>query len=64
MSPPPGDVKVKIGVNDKGPVVALAPQPKEAGSFASEPGTYPEGFRGQIEAQVNGEAVKLPFLFR
>jgi hypothetical protein len=64
MAPPPTDVKVQIGVDDKSTVVALAPQPKEAGLFASEPGMYPDGFRGQIEAQVNGEAVKLPFLFR
>ena len=64
MSPAPIDVKVQLGIDDKSPAVALAPQPKEAGLFASEPGTYPEGFRGQIEAKVNGEPVKVPFMFR
>ncbi len=64
MSPAPGDVKVQVGTDDKAPAVALVPQPKEAGLFASEPGTYPEGLRGQVEAKVNGEAVKVPFMFR
>jgi hypothetical protein len=64
MSEAPSDVKVHIGIDENGAVVALAPQPKEAGLFASEPGAYPEGFRGQIEAKVNGEPVKVPFLFR
>jgi hypothetical protein len=64
MRPAPSDVKVQIGIEDKSTVVGLAPQPKEAGSFASDPGIYPDGLRGQIEARVNGEAIKVPFLFR
>jgi hypothetical protein len=64
MSPAPSEVKVKIGTDDKGPGVALAPRPEEAGLFASEPGPYPEGFRGRIEAKVNGDSVQVPFMFR
>jgi hypothetical protein len=64
MTPAPSDVRVRLGTGDDGSVVALAPEPKEAGLFASEPGAYPEGFRGQIEAKVNGEPIKVQFLFR
>ena len=64
MSPAPTDVKVQLGVDEKTPPVVLAPEPKEAGLFASEPGMYPDGFRGQIEAKINGEPVKAPFLIR
>lgn len=64
MSPPPSDVRVQVGIDDKSPAVELSPQPKEAGLFASEPGMYPDGFRGQVEAKVNGEPVKVPFMFR
>ena len=64
MSPAPTDVKIQLGVNDKTPPVVLAPEPKEAGLFASEPGMYPDGFRGQIEAKINGEPVKAPFMIR
>ena len=64
MTPAPSDVKVRVGIDDKDSVVALAPQPSDAGSFASEPGAYTKGFRGQIETRVNGEPVMVPFIFR
>jgi hypothetical protein len=64
MSPGPSDVKVHVRIEDKSIVVALAPQPREAGSFVFDPGIYPEGLRGRIEAKVHGEAVEVPFLFR
>ena len=64
MSPAPSDVKVTIGTEEKASAVALAPQTSEAGLYASEPGPYPDGFRGQIEARVNGGPVTVPFLFR
>ena len=64
MTPAPTDVKVRVGIDDKSPIVALPAQPGETGLFASEPGAYTEGFRGQIETRVNGEPVKVPFMFR
>ena len=45
---PPSDVKVKVGTGEQSPVHfrpgwAL---PKQSGKYASEPGTFPDGFRG------------------
>jgi hypothetical protein len=64
MSPPPTDVKVKVGTGAGSPTFGLAPQPKEKGKFASEPAELPEGFRGQLEATVNGEPVSVGFAIR
>jgi len=64
LSPGPTEVKVKLGTGEKSPVVDLSPEPKEAGNYASEPGTYPEGFNGQLDAKVNGEAVQASFVLR
>jgi hypothetical protein len=64
LSPGPTEVKVKLGTGEKSPVVDLSPEPKEAGKYASEPGTYPEGFNGQLDAKVNGEAVQASFVLR
>jgi hypothetical protein len=64
MSPGPSDVKVKLGTGEKGAVVDLSPDPKAAGKFASEPGTFPEGFNGQLDANVKGEAIQVSFSIR
>jgi hypothetical protein len=64
MSPAPTEVKVKIGTSATGAVVSLAPQPKEAGMFASDPGTYPDGFRGEVTAKIGGESTQISFLIR
>jgi len=64
MDPAPSEVRVKIGMQEKDSVVALAPQAREAGLYASESGPYPEGLRGELEAKLNGDPVRLPFLFR
>jgi hypothetical protein len=64
MSPGPTEVKVKMGTAEKSPVVDLSPEPKEAGKYASEPGSYRDGFNGQLDAKVNGEAVQVSFVLR
>ena len=51
MSPGPSDVKVKVGTGEKSPVLDLSPLPKESGKYASEPGTFPDGFRGRARRQ-------------
>jgi hypothetical protein len=53
------DVKIKIGTGENGRVVDLAAEPREAGKFASMAGEYPEGFAGQLAANLNGEAVEV-----
>jgi hypothetical protein len=64
MSPAPTDVKIKVGTAAGSPTFALTPQPKEQGKFASEPADIPEGFRGQLEATINGAPVQLPYAIR
>ena len=64
MTPGPSDVRVKLGTAETSPVVDLSPQPKESGKYASEPGTYRDGFNGQLDAKVNGEAVQVSFVVR
>jgi hypothetical protein len=65
MNPEPSDIKVTIGTDEKATAVKLALEDvKQAGRYASEPGPYPEGFRGELEARLNGETVKVPILFR
>ncbi len=64
MSPGPSEVKVKLGTDENNSVVVLSNQTKEPGLYASEPGPYPEGIRGQIEARFDGDPVPVPFLFR
>jgi hypothetical protein len=64
MSPGPTDVKIKIGMGENGRTVDLAPEPKEAGKYATAAGDYPEGFAGELEATVNGAAVQVPFRVR
>ncbi len=64
MSPPPTDVKVTLGAGGSGAVVNLLPQPSDPGQFASEPGDYPDGLRGQIDFQLDGKPVQATFLFR
>jgi hypothetical protein len=67
MSPAPTDVTVKVGFGPESPAVPLSPRAKGADSpsgFASTPGPYPSGFRGQLSAKIGGEAVEAPFLFR
>ena len=56
MNPGPTEVKIKIGMEADARVVDLAPEAK-AGRYGSAAGDYPEGFAGQIEAKLNGEAV-------
>jgi hypothetical protein len=64
MSPGPSEVKVKVGTGEKSPVLNLSPLPKESGKYASEPGTFPDGFKGELDAKVNGEAVQTSFTIR
>ena len=64
LSPSPSDVKVKVGTAEKSPVLDLLPSPKESGMFASEPGTFPDGFRGELDAKLSGESVQIPFTIR
>jgi hypothetical protein len=66
MSPAPTDVKVKFGTGSDSPVVPLEPQAKagDGSGFASQPGFYPSGFRGQLEAKINGEPVEATFVVR
>jgi hypothetical protein len=64
LSPAPTDVKVKIGTAEKGTLVSLAPEAKAGGKYASEPGDFPDGFQGRLEANVNGEAVQAAFKLR
>jgi hypothetical protein len=64
LTPAPTDVKVKLGTGEKSAVVSLSPEPKAAGKYASEPGTYPDGFNGQLNAKVNGEDIQVSFVLR
>ncbi len=64
LNPGPTEVKVKVGTGEKSPVVDLSPQPKESGKYASEPGNLPDGFKGELDAKVNGEAAQVPFVIR
>lgn len=67
MTPPPTDVTVKIGSAEKNTAVSLTPQTKgsEGGvPFAAPPGNYPEAFRGELSAKINGETVETQFSFR
>jgi hypothetical protein len=64
MSEGPADVKIKLGADESGRVVDLAPDQKEAGKFASAAGDYPDGFAGQLETSINGTAVKVPVRVR
>ncbi len=64
MSPAPTDVKIKVGTASTSPTLALAPEPKDKGKFAAEAADIPEGFRGQLEATINGEAVQVTFVIR
>jgi len=62
ISPAPTDVMVKVGTGAASSAVALAPQAR--GGFASSPGHFPSGFRGQLNAKINGEAVETIFVVR
>jgi hypothetical protein len=64
INPAPTDVKIKIGAADSGSLISLSQDPKEAGKFESDPGTIPDGFRGQIDFQSDGKPVHATFLFR
>jgi hypothetical protein len=65
MSPAPTDVRVKLGTGLESPVVSLEAQSKTGESgFASQPGYYPSGFRGQLDAKINGEPVEAMFVVR
>lgn len=67
MTPPPTDVTVRIGTTEKGTSIALTPQTKGATGgvpFAAPPDNYPDAFRGELTAKINGESVEASFLFR
>ncbi len=64
MSPAPTDVTVKVGTGASSPTLTLTPQPNEKGKFASEPADLPEGFKGQLEAKVDGQPVQVSFAIR
>jgi hypothetical protein len=51
-------------MSENGRVVDLAREPKEAGKYASAAGEYPEGFSGQLEATLNGQAAQVPVRIR
>ena len=66
---PPSDVSVRVGTAATSPVVPLAADAKSSGPkagarFASQPGPYPSGFEGKLEAKVGGGSVAATFLFR
>jgi hypothetical protein len=64
MSPAPTDVTVKLGTAASSPTLTLTPQPNDKGKFSSEPADLPEGFKGQLDAKINGEAVQVSFSIR
>jgi hypothetical protein len=69
LSPPPTDVQVKIGMGASNTSVALAPQMQTAdsdsiGRFGSVPGSYPDGFQGQVDARIGSEEVSVRILVR
>jgi hypothetical protein len=64
LTPAPSDVKVRLGMADKGTDVTLTSQTSPAGIFASEPGEFPDELRGQIELKYGGEPLKTTFTFR
>ena len=65
MSPGPTDVKVKIGTGENSKVVDLSKDSKEAAKYATAPsGEIPEGFVGELDANVNGTAAQVPFRIR
>ena len=56
-------MKIQLGVNDKTRRSSWHPSPRKPD--CSRPNRqYPDGFRGQIEAKINGEPVKAPFMIR
>jgi prepilin-type N-terminal cleavage/methylation domain-containing protein len=61
---PGTEVKVKVGAAEGGSLVSLSQLPKEAGKFESDPGIFPDGFRGQIDFQSDGKPVHATFMFR
>jgi hypothetical protein len=64
LNPAPTEVKVTVGVAEGGSLVSLSREPKEAGKFESDPGIFPDGFRGQIDFQSDGKPVHATFMFR
>jgi hypothetical protein len=62
MTPPPSDVKVKLGAGDSSPVVTLSS--RSQGGFTSAPGQHPQSFRGQLNAKIGGELVQTNFMIR
>jgi hypothetical protein len=64
LSPGPTDVKVKLGTSEKSSVVELTPQTDETNKYASAPGTFPDGFSGQLDANLGGETIQVPFAIR
>jgi hypothetical protein len=62
MSPPPGDVKIKVGAGDSVKVVPLSPEAQ--GGFASAPGPFPSAFRGTLTATIAGESIEANFMIR
>ncbi len=63
MTPGPTDVSLKFGTDAKSPVATLTPA-KSGGAYESEPGAFPEDFRGALSATVGGESLKAPFAVR
>ena len=64
MNPGPNNVTIKVGTGTNSPVLKLAPPTNGDGKYASEPGVFPDGFRGEISATIGGEAVQVPFIIR
>ena len=64
LTPAPSDVKVRLGSAETGKDVKLTAQSAPAGLFASEPGQFPEGLRGQLELTLGGEPLQAAFTFR
>ncbi len=68
IDPAPTDVSIKIGSAEKNTTITLTPD-KSASStagtaFASPPGHYPEAFRGELTATIDGQSVTASFMFR
>jgi hypothetical protein len=68
MTPAPTEVSVKLGTGSNSQVIPLATQSGSGGaggnSFASLPGHFPSGFRGELSAKINGEDVATTFSIR
>jgi hypothetical protein len=69
MSPPPTEVRLKIGTADKATAVSFEPPAQSEGAapasmFVSKLGSYPDGFQGELEAKIDGAPVTADIMIR